>query len=140
MRILLAVDGSEYTRRMLDYIASHKDLFDVSHQYTALTVVPSVPPRVTGYIARSTLDDYYREQAEAVLVPVRERAQQAGWKLEAVHQMGHAPDVIARVANEGKYDMLVMGSHGHAPMASLMLGSVAARVLAHCTTPVLIVR
>jgi nucleotide-binding universal stress UspA family protein len=115
-------------------------LFDVSHQYTALTVVPAVPPRVTGYIARSTLDDYYRDQAEAVLAPVRERAQQAGWKLEAVHHIGHAPDLIARVANEGKYDMLVMGSHGHAPMASLMLGSVAARVLAHCTTPVLIVR
>ena len=58
MKILLAVDGSEYTRRMLDYIASHNDLFDAAHQYTALTVVPSVPPRVTGYIARSTLDEY----------------------------------------------------------------------------------
>jgi nucleotide-binding universal stress UspA family protein len=140
MKILLAVDGSEYTRRMLDYIASHNDLFDAAHQYTALTVVPSVPPRVTSYIARSSLDEYYGEQAEAVLKPVRDRAQQLGWKLDPVHQIGHAADVIARYANDGKFDLLVMGSHGHAPMTSLMLGSVAARVLAHCTTPVLIVR
>ena len=75
-----------------------------------------------------------------MLKPVRDQAQQLGWKLDPIHQIGHAADVIARGANEGKYDLLVMGSHGHAPMTSLMLGSVAARVLAHCATPVLIVR
>jgi nucleotide-binding universal stress UspA family protein len=140
MKILLAVDGSEYTRRMLDYIAGHRDLFDGSHTYSALTVVPSVPPRVTSFIGRSTIDDYYREQAEAVLAPVRERAVKNGWNLTASHLVGHAPELIARTANEGGYDMLVMGSHGHAPMASLVLGSVASRLLAHCTKPVLIVR
>ena len=140
MKILLAVDGSEYTRRMLDYIATHPDLFDRSHEYVALTVVPAVPPRVRGYIDRSTLDDYYAEQAEAVLAPVRERGAQLGWNFTVLHKTGHAPDLIATTADEGKFDMLVMGSHGHSPMASLMLGSVASRVLAHCTTPVLIVR
>ena len=140
MKMLLAVDGSEYTRRMLEYIATHKDLFDPSHEYTALTVVAPVPPRVTGFLDRHTLEVYYREQAETILAPVRERAQQQGWKLNATHQVGPIAESITRAANEGGFDMLVMGSHGHAPMAQLMLGSVTSRVLAHCTKPVLIVR
>ena len=36
--------------------------------------------------------------------------------------------------------MLVMGSHGHGSLGSLVLGSVASKVLAQCTTPVLLVR
>ncbi|HEX6706854.1 MAG TPA: universal stress protein [Albitalea sp.] len=140
MKMLLAVDGSEYTRRMLEYIATHRDLFDLSHDYTALNVVAPVPPRVTGFVDRQTLDSYYTEHAEQVLAPVRERAAQNGWKLKAMHAVGPVAELIARTANEGGYDMLVMGSHGHEPMAQLVLGSVTSRVLAHCTKPVLIVR
>jgi nucleotide-binding universal stress UspA family protein len=33
-----------------------------------------------------------------------------------------------------------MGSHGHSPMGSLLLGSVTQRVLAQCEAPVLVVR
>lgn len=140
MKILLAVDGSEYTRRMLDYIATHKDLFDPSHEYVALTVVAPVPPRVRGYIDRDTVEGYYREQAEEVLAPLRERAAALGKTVRLEHRVGHAPDVVAATASEGQYDLLVMGSHGHSPIGALMLGSTTARVLAHCTTPLLIVR
>lgn len=140
MKILLAVDGSEYTLRMLDYIVAHKDLFDPSHEYTALTVVPPVPPRVRGYIGRDTLEGYYDEQAQEVLRPLRERTAALGQHVSLQHRNGHAADVIAATAAEGKYDLLVMGSHGHSPMGALMLGSTTARVLAHCSTPLLIVR
>lgn len=140
MKILLAVDGSEYTRRMLDYIATHKDLFDPSHEYVLLTVVAPVPPRVRGYIDRDTVEGYYHDQAEEVLAPLRERAAALGKTVRLEHRVGHAPDVVAATAAEGQYDLLVMGSHGHSPMGALMLGSTTARVLAHCTTPLLIVR
>jgi hypothetical protein len=35
MKILLAVDGSDYTRKMLDYVAANTALFDASHEYTS---------------------------------------------------------------------------------------------------------
>jgi nucleotide-binding universal stress UspA family protein len=44
------------------------------------------------------------------------------------------------MAEKGKYDMLVMGSHGHGSLSNLVLGSVATKVMARCTTPVLLVR
>jgi nucleotide-binding universal stress UspA family protein len=44
------------------------------------------------------------------------------------------------VAEDGKFDLVVMGSHGHSALANLVMGSVATQVLAHCKVPVLLVR
>ena len=44
MKILLAVDGSAYTKKMLAYLVTHKDMF-VANSFTLITVQPSIPPR-----------------------------------------------------------------------------------------------
>jgi nucleotide-binding universal stress UspA family protein len=49
-------------------------------------------------------------------------------------------ETIAKTAAEGKFDLIMMGSHGHSNLVNLVMGSVATRVLAHCKTPVLLVR
>jgi nucleotide-binding universal stress UspA family protein len=140
MNILLAVDGSEYTKRMLAYVASHGELFPPSTRYTILTVVPKVPGHAASYISHEDLADYYQDEAEAVLGPVREFAQKAGWQADFMHRTGHAGDGIAEVAKSGNVDLVVMGSHGHSALAGMVLGSVAARVLAKCGQPVLLIR
>ena len=43
-------------------------------------------------------------------------------------------------AEKGKFDLLVMGSHGHGTLTNLVLGSMATKVIAHCGVPVLLVR
>ena len=53
---------------------------------------------------------------------------------------GPAADTIANLATKGKFDLLMMGSHGHGLLANLVLGSVTTKVMARCETPVLIVR
>ena len=45
MKILLAVDGSDYTKRMLAYLATHEEMLGKADSFTALTVVPAIPPR-----------------------------------------------------------------------------------------------
>ena len=54
--------------------------------------------------------------------------------------MGNAGETIAKTAESGKFDMIIMGSRGHGALGSLVMGSVATRVLANCQTPVLLVR
>ena len=65
------------------------------------------------------------------------------------HEVPFARDTIERnVVHEGiletasaeNCDLIVMGSHGHRGIKSLILGSVAQKVLAHATQPVLIVK
>ncbi len=139
MKILLAVDGSRYTRAMLDYLAGHEEMFASSIHYTAMTVVPRLPPNVTRHLDAATVEGYYEEQAAAVLNPVEAFAKEKGWTLEARHALGHASDVIAAHAAAVHYDLIVMGSRGHDALKSLVLGSVTMRLLAQSPTPVLIV-
>ena len=140
MKILLAVDGSAYTKRMLAYLAAHTELLGPNHAYTALTVVPPVPARAASFLSQESLRSYYDEQAEQVLAPVRAFAAQQGWQVELKHAVGHAADAIAETASNGKYDLLVMGTHGHSALGGVVLGSVTQRVIAQSGLPVLLVR
>ena len=60
MNILLAVDGSPYTKRMLGYIAAHDEFVGAANEFTAITVVPAIPPHVQRYISREDLDPLRR--------------------------------------------------------------------------------
>ena len=54
--------------------------------------------------------------------------------------MGAAAAEILRLAESGRYDLIVMGTHGRTGIRRLMLGSVAETVLRHAPIPVLTVR
>jgi nucleotide-binding universal stress UspA family protein len=140
MKILLAVDGSEYTQRMLSYLTTHDELLGPGHRYTALNVVTPVPSLAANFLAHDTVQGYYDEQAENALKPVREFAANKGWQLEYRHVAGHAADVICEFAETGKFDLLVMGTHGHSALGSMVLGSTTSRVIAQSKLPVLLVR
>jgi len=140
MKILIAVDGSPYTKRMLAYLAAHDELLTGKHEFTAITVVPPVTPHARSYITRDVLDNYYNEVAKEVLDPVVAFAKQNGWSLTTLQPVGHIADAISETAKVGKFDLMVMGSHGHSSIGNMVLGSVVQRVLAQTSTPVLIVR
>ena len=55
MKILIAIVGSDYTRRMLDYLASHEWL-RAGHALVVLTVVQpkSVMPRTLSWAQLTT--------------------------------------------------------------------------------------
>jgi nucleotide-binding universal stress UspA family protein len=139
MKILLAVDGSEYTKRMLEYLAGHDELLGPSHEYTALTVVTPVPPHAARHIDRQALDGYYREEATKVLDGVVAVAAKHGWKLTVLYRSGHAAEEIAALARREAFDLVVLGTHGHSALGSLVLGSVASGVLARAKKPILLV-
>ena len=140
MKILVAVDGSSFTKRMLAYLTAHDEFPGKGHEYTVLTVVAPVPPRAASVVDKQTLADYYQEEADKVFKPIRTFLSKQGIDAKFVFKTGHAADTIATVAEKGKYDLLVLGSHGHGSIANLVMGSVATKVLARCGTPALLVR
>ena len=83
---------------------------------------------------------FYTEDAERVLTPVRQFLVKQGVEAKYVHRIGSAAANIAKLAQRGKFDLVMMGSHGHGVLGSVVMGSVVTRVLARCQTPVLIVR
>lgn len=140
MKILLPIDGSTYTKRMLGYVAAHDEMFGAGHEYVFVTVVAPIPSHVTQYVSHDAVENFHREQAEKVLEPVRAFAQKHGWNARLLHLTGHAAEAIAAQADQEQSDLIVMGSHGHTALGGLLLGSVATGVLARSKVPVLIVR
>lgn len=140
MKILVAVDGSPYTKRMLAYLAAHDEWLGAHHRYTVLTVVGALPPRATRVLDRQIVQSHYADEAEKVLKPIRVFFSKQGLTAEYVSKVGPAGDNVAQMARSGKFDLVMMGSHGHGAIAGMVLGSVTSRVLASCEAPLLIVR
>jgi nucleotide-binding universal stress UspA family protein len=140
MKILVAVDGSSYTKRMLAYLAAHDEWLGGQHEYTVVHSVMAVPPRAAAALDKSVLAAYYESEAEKVFKPIRTFFAKQKLNANFVAKIGHAADNIAAVASKGKFDLLIMGSHGHGTLGNLVMGSVATKVMAHCSTPVLLVR
>lgn len=140
MKILLAVDGSVYSKHMLSYLAAHDELLGPGHDYTVFTAVMPIPPHAGRFLDRKTLDDHYREQADEVLAPILRFAEQQGWRVHTQYAAGHPAEEIAALAEAQKHDLIVMGTHGHSALGNVVLGSVTTGVLARCKTPMLLIR
>lgn len=140
MKILLAVDGSPYTKKMLDYVTSNPSLFGPDHAYTVFTAQSPLPPHVRSTVGAQVVQDYYDDETRKVLEPTLRALKRGGIEAKGVWKPGHAGEAIAKFADGGKFDLLIMGSHGHGALSNLVMGSVTTKVLAHCGVPVLLVR
>ena len=137
MKILLPVDGSDYTKHMLAYLAAHDEWLGAHHEYTVLTVSPPLPSRAAAALSKEIVASYHADEAEKVFKPIRTFFGRQGLNAEFVTKTGHPAEVIAAMADKGKFDLVMLGSHGHGALTNLVLGSVATKVLAARTVPVL---
>lgn len=65
------------------------------------------------------------------------------WESLEVHRdvrYGHAVSEINHYVERLDIDLLVMGTHGHSKLASVLLGSVTERVIRLCPCPVTVIR
>ena len=140
MKILLAADGSKTAKRMFAYVAAHDGWLGAAHQYTVLHVVPFMPARVAALTSDEQIQRYYRDEAQRVFKPIKAFFKKQGLRADFVSQAGNVAAVIAKFADRGGFDLLVMGSHGHDNLVNLLMGSVATKVLASSKVAVLLLR
>src|SRR5450830_135771 len=139
MKILLAVDGSPYTKKMLAYLAAH-ELFSKKNEYSAFTAQGLLPAQARAALGKELVAKYYEDEAARVKAPVTKYLTRHGVTAHCSWKTGKAGELIANKAESGKFDLVVMGSHGYSALMNLVVGSVATEVLASCKVPVLIVR
>lgn len=140
MKILLAVDGSAFSKKMLAYLSTHESLLSKDNDYTVFTAQAALPLRAKAAVGKAVVDQYYAEESEKVLAPVTKFLLRHGIDAKSSWKVGPAGLTISKLAEQGKFDLVVMGSHGHGALYKLVMGSVVTEVLAHCKVPVLLVR
>lgn len=139
MKILFATDGSACAERAARFIATtlHKQAKDL--QVTLFYVDVPMMDRVVAHLGEERVASIHRENSELCLKAAHRHLKKAGVKFTEDHRVGNVASCIARAAEKGKYDFIVMGSHGRSALSNWFLGSVTARVLAECKVPVLVV-
>ena len=85
-----------------------------------------------------------KDRQNAVFAGLHKEAQDAagtaGVNLKCTTVVGHAAQVIARLAKEGGFDLVVIGHSGHSGVWGMFLGSTADKVVRHAPCSVLVVR
>jgi nucleotide-binding universal stress UspA family protein len=106
-------------------------------------ISPVVPVPGDGYVSPEMYDQlsasnraWAQKRLDSLLAQAKKsRARVKGFILE-----GAASDEIVRFARARRVELIVMGTHGRKGIAKLFVGSVADRVVAAATCPVLTVR
>ncbi len=140
MKILIAVDGSNYSRMAVEFIASRKALIKSTPKVEVLNVQWSLPPHPARIVGMAVVRDYYADEAEKALGPARSRLQKAGLTPRVRYTVGRPAAEISSAADKDNVDLLVLGSHGHSALGGMLLGSVTNEVMVRSKRPTLIVR
>jgi len=140
MKILLPYDGSRHARRAVEFVAARLPLIGRDPAIWLLNVQPPLFTEVPTAVTRKRLAETYARRAATVLRPAQAMLRRAGLQAHATHLVGVPGLRIARAARNKRADLIVMGSHGRSAVGGMLMGSVTSTVLAHCDTPVLLLR
>lgn len=144
MRILLAVDGSPSADRARDLVAGLAwpegtlvrvvAALDIGPALWGGAWIPAVPADA------ELLEGEAVRELSAVLERARELLVGAGLAVEVELLRGSPRLTIPEEAKLWQPDLTVLGSRGHGPIESALLGSVSSAVVDHSVCPVLVAR
>lgn len=142
LKLLLAVDGSEYTIRAVDYLLQKMRPLVDRAEIHLLNVQPPIPGggHVAAVLGHERVKQHHHDEGMAALQPAMQKLQAAGVAFAHHIVVGEAGPMIAEFAKEKGFDQIVMGSHGMGASASLMLGSVTIKVVQLASVPVLLIK
>ena len=137
-KILLAYDGSEGANRALEVGI---DLAKIHGAELWALAVQEKLPRFSGTIDEVQEEKQFaNEQYGKLLEAAKVKAKEAGIELKTLMRPGHPAQTIVAVAQEGKFDLVLVGHTGLSGVWAAFLGTTAEKVSRHAPCSVLIVR
>jgi nucleotide-binding universal stress UspA family protein len=143
MKILLAIDGSEYSETAMESVAARP--WPSGTKVRVLCVIDKVKlaaPEMWVY-AGNLLEleqQQLTQEAERLTARVANSLEAKGLSTEAVVRLGDPRAVIVDEAKEWGADLIVVGSHGRRGITRWLLGSVAQSVASHASCSVEVIR
>lgn len=140
MKLLLAADGSQYTRKALEFILEHKHLQTAQSELLVVNVQPLLPTVFNAVLSVEKALELHESEADAVFLPIRKFLDENNMKHRCISLIGSIASKIVAAAKDEHVDLIVMGTHGRDFLGTAVMGSVAQKVLAQSTVPVMLVK
>jgi len=136
-KILLAVDGSEHSLRATDEAIKIATLVKESVIEVVLVAEFSkAKDEILHSQGKEELDISRRKK----LLPAEERLKSNNLTYDINILHGEPGPTIIKHANQGNYDLVIIGSRGLNTLQEMVLGSVSHKVVKRVECPVLIVK
>lgn len=141
-RILVAVDGSETSRRAFEAALDLAKAMGSTLQ--PFYVVENTPmyfdaPGYDPSILRNQMIAQGKELAEEMDKAMSERGVQGAMVTGEASSLDDVPTLVLNAAKAQGADLIVMGTHGRRGFQRLILGSVAERCVRQSALPVLLI-
>lgn len=145
MKMLIAYDGSESSKRAVDLVL---DIAKESDEVTLLTVIPAelVSSSFTKMLL-PTIDldklierKTFKERAEETLKEVSTKLEGKVAKIDIAVESGDPADEILLAAKSRMCDLIVLGYKGYGKEGRFLIGSVTDKVVRHASCSVMVVR
>lgn len=138
--MLVAVDGSEHSenavRHALDMVRRIGD--------ACILLVNVQPPAMSGEVSNLLTAEEVLEQhtaaGKAVLAAAEAILRRAGIAYETQIAIGRPAESLVEAAQRRACDAIVIGASSHGPLRTLVLGSVASKVVHSAEVPVTVVK
>jgi manganese transport protein len=131
--IAVTVDFSEADENALNNAFA---LGGTEANYTLIHVVETVGAIMYG----DHIVDHETSVDEQLLQEYDEMLTAKGYKIQTKLGFGHPGKGIPKIVNEGKFDVLVMGTHGHSGVKDLLFGTTVGKVRHGISIPLVIVK
>jgi len=141
MKILLPVDGSEYSKRAADYVAQHAAWLKEPPEIHVLNVHPKMPyAGAAKVVGKAAIKEYQREESEAALKVCPKELKDLKLDAKSAWVVGDVVEEVGRYVDKNKIDLIVIGSRGRGAVSTFALGSVTTKLLTALKTPILVIR
>lgn len=137
-RILVAYDGSEGARAAL---RQGIDLAKALNAELSCVLVEEHLPHYAASLsevkaAKEQIDEHFRALAKQA----RDLAALSGIDMETIVRQGHEVETIVTTAKGGRFELLVIGYHGHSAIFGRIMGSTAQSIVRLAPCPVLLAK
>ena len=140
MRIIVAVDGSPVSARVARHVVALAKSMRKAPAIVLLVVDLPMMPGVERKIGAAAVRKFHEQTFTDCLRQAREAFARAGLPWQEETLVGVPAEEIIAACTRHDADLLVMGSRGQGAVKSMLVGSVAMKVVAAGKTPVTLVR
>jgi manganese transport protein len=132
-RIAVSVDFSAADEVAINHAF---ELGGMEAKYTLIHVVETVGAMVYG----KNIEDHETVVDAKLLAEYKEMLSENGFKIKTKLGYGKPNNVIPEIINKGKFDVLVMGTHGHTGFKDLLFGTTVDKLRHKISIPLFIVK